>query len=264
MGKMLSRGSKWLAVAFASGFLLSGNATNAAPINYGNFAGTNVSYLNVTEDSTTDPSPPNAPLFGAPTVSGDALSFNPSSFGASASGVGGVDVTDGTLATTIMTSGTKRIHKVSFAEAGDYTFAGAAGTTATAASVSASFFLTVVELDGVGVPPINITGSMAISPSGGTYDFVNDPHGPAAIWSGNVVFDIDAELAAQGKTGMATKILLSLDNSLLATSEAGTAALIKKKEFNGASIIVDTNVPEPASLALLALAGLTVGVRRRS
>src|SRR3989440_5317494 len=231
MGKMHSRCSQWfssfIALAVVIGLCCR---LGAAPINYGNFNGTNVMYLGVTEDSSTDPTP----LFGPPTVTNDSLSFNPVSFGATATGAGGVDLTDGTLKSTIMTVGTKRIHKVSFAEAGDYTFAGAIGTTATAASVGTSFFLQVVELDGVGVAPITFTGNMTFTPSGGTFDFVNDPHGPAVLWSGSVAFDIDSLLATHNPpiTGQATKILLSLDNSLNATSEAGTAALIKKKEFN--------------------------------
>jgi len=251
---------KLIACAIGLGVTAIGQISSAAPINYGDFNGTTVQYLQVTEDSSTDPTP----LYGSPTLTGDSLSFNPTGFGAQASGAGGADITDGTLATTIMTTGTKRIHKVNFAEAGDYTFAGAAGTTLTAASVGASFFLKVVELDGVGVAPININGSMTITPSGGTYDFVNDPHGPAAIWSGSVIFDIDAALAAQNITGQATKILLTLDNALTANSEAGTFALIKKKEFAGSTITVDTNVPEPslASLTVLAL-GAGIGMRRR-
>jgi hypothetical protein len=245
-------------IAFG-GFVGVGSSLNAAPINYGNFNGTNVMYQNVTEDSSTDPTP----LFGAPTLTNDSLTFNPVSFGASATGAGGVDLTDGTLAATLMTTDTKRIHKVSFAEAGDYTFAGAVGTTATSASVGASFFLQVIGLDNVGVAPITFTGNMAFTPSGGTYDFVNDPHGPAAIWNGTVSFDLDALLASRGISGQATKILLSLDNSLFATSEAGTASVIKKKSFEGVTIVVDTNVPEPASLALLAVGGVMLVGRKR-
>jgi len=245
-------------IASALSLLAFGSFASAAAINYGNFNGTNVMYLQVTEDSSTDPTP----LFGAPTVTNDSLTFNPTSFGASATGAGGVDITDGTLAATLMTTGAKRIHKVSFAEAGDYTLAGGAGTTATAASVGASFFLRVIELDGVGVAPISFSGNLAVSPSGGTYDFVNDPHGPAAIWTGSASFDIDALLASQNITGQATKILLSLDNVLLATSEAGTFSTIKKKEFEGVTVTVDTNVPEPASIAFFAL-GCAVLLGRR-
>jgi hypothetical protein len=256
MGKMRFRSCKLIASAI--GLLALGSVASAAAINYGNFNGTNVMYLQVTEDSSTDPTP----LFGAPTVSGDSLTFNPTSFGASATGAGGVDITDGTLASTLMTTGTKRIHKVSFAEAGDYTLAGGAGTTATAASVGASFFLRVIELDGVGVAPINFSGNMTFSPSGGTYDFVNDPHGPAQIWNGTVTFDIDALLASQNVVGQATKILLSLDNVLLAASEAGTFSTIKKKQFEGVTVTVDTDVPEPTSIAFLALGGAVLIGRR--
>ena len=39
----------------------------AAPINYGDFPGTSVTFLDVTEDSATDPTP----LFGAPALAGD-------------------------------------------------------------------------------------------------------------------------------------------------------------------------------------------------
>ena len=261
MGKMHSRRSQWFSSLIALAVVIGWCCRlSAAPINYGNFNGTNVMYLGVTEDSSTDPTP----LFGPPTVTNDSLSFNPVSFGATATGAGGVDITDGSLKSTIMTVGSKRIHKVSFAEAGDYTFAGSTGTTATAASVGAGFFLQVIELDGVGVAPIAINGNMAFTPSGGTFDFVNDPHGPAAIWNGTVNFDIDAALAAQNITGQATKILLSLDNTLLATSEAGTASIIKKKTFDGVSIIVDTNVPEPASMAFVALAGTALLIRRKA
>src|SRR5262249_7106648 len=101
-------------------------------------------------------------------------------------------------------------------------------------------------------------------PSGGTYDFVNDPHGPAAQWNGMVTFDIDALLASQQIVGQATKILLTLDNSLYATSEAGTFATIKKKDFEGITIIVDTNVPEPASVAFVAVGGLALLARRKA
>src|SRR5262245_944373 len=102
MGKMLSTGSKLLVGATGMALLIWASTANSAPINYGNFNSPNVSYLQVTEDSTTDPVPP--ALFGAPILSGDSLSFNPVNFAANSSG-GGSDSTDGTLTTTIMTTG---------------------------------------------------------------------------------------------------------------------------------------------------------------
>jgi len=264
MGKMQSRRSICFAIVLGAGALLLAASVRAAPINYGNFNGTNVMFLGVTEDSSTDP----PPLFGPPTPSNDSLSFNPVSFGASATGGGAtsVDITDGTLKSTLMTSGIKRIHKVTWNESGDYTIAGGVGTTATGVSVGAAVFLQVIELDGVGVAPINLNGNLLFTPSGGTYDFVNDPHGPASPWSGTLTMDIDALLAAQSPpiVGQATKILLTMDNTLVATSENGTAATIKKKTSNGVTIIVDTDVPEPASMALVALGGVALLVRRKA
>ena len=71
--------------------------TIAAPINYGNFSGANVNFLQVTEDSATDPTP----LFGPPTVAGDGMTFSPTAaFSANASS-GSIDLTDGKLNTTI-------------------------------------------------------------------------------------------------------------------------------------------------------------------
>ena len=79
MGKMHSRRSQWFSSFIALAVVIGwGCRLSAAPINYGNFNGTNVMYLGVTEDSSTDPTP----LFGPPTVTNDSLSFNPVSFGA--------------------------------------------------------------------------------------------------------------------------------------------------------------------------------------
>jgi len=246
-----------IACALAAAVLASVDSSRAAPINYGDFNGSTVQYLQVTEDSSTDATP----LYGTPNLSGDSLSFNPVSFGAAASGAGGVDITDGTLKTTIMTTGTKRIHKVNFVESGDYTLVGS-GTTATAASIGAHFFLQVVELDGVGVTPIDINGGLSVTPNGGSYDLVNNP-GISKLWNGSISLDIDTELANQSIVGQATKILLTLDNSLQASSQVGTTASIHKKVAEGTTVSVDTNVPEPAALSAMVLGAGFLAARRR-
>src|SRR5262245_6656687 len=80
---------------FASAFFLVAIAIShsafGASINYGDFNGDNVKFLDVTE-SSDDP----LPLYGAPTVSGDSLSFSPQQFFAKSQfGVPVNDTTDG-------------------------------------------------------------------------------------------------------------------------------------------------------------------------
>ena len=107
------------------------NSTLAAPINYGDFAGTTVTYVQVTEDSATD----TPPLFGPPTVNGDQLDFNTPNFHANSNNGGPVDITDGQLNFGIWATLPNVVEVFSMTEAGDYTLFGA-GTSATAVSVS--------------------------------------------------------------------------------------------------------------------------------
>jgi len=227
----------------------------AGAFSYGTIPGVNVVYEEVQEDSNTDPE---VQLYGEPVTAGNALEFSPVSFGAYATGVGGIDLTDGTLAAAIVAKANNVIEKVQFAEAGDWTLAGN-GTRATNASVSASLFVRVVEIDGVSVDPISLNADLTFSPSDGTYNLVEDP-GFTEIWTGGIEVDVSAMIAAAGNTGKATKVLITLDNSLCAASEAGTVAHIKKKEINGLSITAI--IPEPATLCLLAAGALWVGRRR--
>jgi hypothetical protein len=232
-------------------------AASAAPIVYGNFSGTTVHYLGVTEAPTGLLGPSATPFFGAPTLAGDALAFNPANFGVSSSN-GGIDFKDSTLTTTIRAKPGFNINAIEFAETGDYTLAGF-GTLATAATVNAALFLQIIELDGISVNPIQIATNLSFSPSGGTYDLVNDA-GAGVIWNGFVSVDLDAAIANAGRSGSATALLFSLNNTLVVTSEQGTVSFLKKKAANG--VTITTIVPEPASLGLL-IGGLLLGLRRR-
>jgi hypothetical protein len=77
-----------------------------------------------------------------------------------------------------------------------------------------------------------------------------------ASWSGGVPINLDSILTAHGVPFVfgATEVSINLDNTLIALSENGTSTLIAKKNFGGLSITV--NIPEPASLIMLAIAGL--------
>ncbi len=236
--------------------LLTSVTAQAVPINYGDFVGTTVQFMQVTEDSTTDP----VPLFGVPTVAGDALDFNPTNF-VSSSSAGASDTTTAVLDFYIEALPGNFVDEVLFYEAGDYTIFGTGGV-GTLASVTAPVNIDVLEVDGVAIVPVNFVANMVFSPSAGDYDLANDGAGFGVIWSG--VLDVDvAQLltnAAVPYTGGATKVMVSLSNTLTTTSEAGSFAEIQKKDIQGFGVTV---VPEPASLVLLTAIGLPILTRRK-
>jgi hypothetical protein len=242
---------KLLLLACAIGFPA---VAQAAPVAYGDFAGTNVTYKSVTEDSTTDPTP----LYGTPAVSGDALSFSPVSFGAFSSNGSIPDLTDGTLAMAVEANSGKVLHALTFSESGDYTLAGPGGPN-TKVTLSAPYFVSIIEVNNAPTPggPLNINGNFSFTPQA-AFALPTDA-GNSVIWSGSAFINLDAALLANNIAGSATKILFSFDNALFAQSEPGTVAFIKKKALDGLSITVV--IPEPASLSLLA--GLSLLTRRR-
>jgi len=230
-----------------------------APISYGNYNGVSVVYQAVTESSATNDG---TALFGAPSIVGDALSFSPVNFGISSIG-GGNDYMDGQLTTTLHAISGYAIEKIKFTERGDYTLLGT-GTSATQASVANTLILTVTQIVGPNLPePIEIPGiSMTFTPSGGTYNLVDDP-GQNVYWSGTTQFDVTAWLNANGYLGyQASDIDITFDNSLYVASEADTSAYIKKKRATGSAITIEAIVPEPATLALLLSGGLLLRRRR--
>ncbi len=231
---------------------------SAVQINYGDFVGATVDFLQVTEDSGTDPTP----LYGSPTVSADSLDFNPVSFNAFATGAGGVDTTDGTLTLMMMSQSGNFIDKIKFDEAGDFSLSGFSGNAF--AAVTANFFLDIQEVDGVGITPINITTAMTFTPSNGDFDLINDGPGPLVdgTWAGLLMVDITQALIDNNVPFVngATKVSVTFDNTLTALSQDGTSAFIAKKDVGGVGITV---IPEPASLGLLALGSLVMMGRRR-
>jgi hypothetical protein len=267
----------WVAVFSTSALVLTLAPvvqSQAASINYGNFSGTTVDYQMVTESSSTDP----GPLFGAPTVSGDTLDFNPVGFSASSSNGGAADITDGQLLFMVKAKPGLGLGSIVIDERGDTSLAGF-GTDATFTSVSLNGVLNISEVGGVAINTIALPIAFSsIGPSGGTYglttDFGGGPGGTIA-WNGSALIDLTpanplvaAAYAAQNLDPKVpvTKISVNFDNTLIALSQAGTSALIAKKDQ---LIIIVRNppggdVPEPASamLALLTMIGAAV-VRRR-
>jgi hypothetical protein len=230
-----------------------------AQINYGSFNGTTVSYINVTEQTTTGDS---LPLFGPPTPSFDSLDFNPVGFDAAAAGAAGLDNTGSRLTFTIQAHAGQSIPIITFGEAGDTTLAGA-GTDSTSSQVTANGTITISAVDGAAIVPITQPIALTFNPSGGTYGLASDGGGLPIFhteWSGSLSLNVSQILTNSGVPFMqgATSVSIDLVNTLTATSQADTNALIGKKDF-GVSVVP---IPEPATLALFALALISlVGVR---
>ena len=238
--------------ALAAGFVLSLAVVgeSSAQIPYGDFSdvppGT-VMYTDVTESSSTDPVPP--ALYGAPSITGNLLDFDPLAFGANSAG-GGFDITDGQLNFGVMATQGNSIDVLYISEGGDFSFSGLTPDAGTFLSVSVLTTVNILEVDGVAlVTPIEVSQVDTL-----VTDYITVGNPPATglnLWSLDYTIDLASEV-----NGSITKIEVVVDNQLSTTTTAGNQAFVSKKDFN-------VNVPEPTSLALLGLGGLLVMRRRR-
>jgi hypothetical protein len=199
------------------------------------------------------------PTFGQPSGS-DSLGFPSLSFKAASAG-GSFDLADSKLSMTITAkNNTPGISAVSLTEFGDYSLVGSALTPTPSAEAKAIGWVTVEEINGAPISPFVVIPNL----SGAQFDDVfhltdSQTSVLSTPWSGSLNFDVtDAIRDAGYKTGFATKVSLSLDNSLLAKSDAESASYIQKK---GVTIAVDpVPVPEPSILIMLAMGVLGLGV----
>jgi len=242
---------------------------------YTSYFGTSVSFTNIQETSNLGdlelpPSSTGTCCFGAPTGLGDALLFFPTDFTASAAGAGGYDPTGAQLQTLITATGPgATIDQIYLSEFGDATLLGPAGTGGTGVFASMAGFVTVLEVNGVGVTPTIISfNAGGPNPFGVTGAFTPVAIGDGtfsrptfigtSIWTGLVTIDVEAIVPN------ATKVQLSFDNDLYAYTElTGNIAKIQKKVVDGPSIIIGV-VPEPGTFALLGGGLLALAIRARS
>jgi hypothetical protein len=243
------------------------NQASAAPIVYGNFPAATVDYIGVQEESSTDPG---NGFFGAPTIGGDTMDFNPQAFAANApnTAIGSADITDSNLQFMIKAHPGKSIGAITFTEAGDTALTGFAPADAFTA-VATTLIVEISEVNGLPVSYNVPLAGLSFSPSGGTYQLSVDgaplPFYQTA-WTGSIFLDLGPTIVAENITGAVTKVNVSIDNTLTATASAGASGFIQKKDADGLVITVDTdNIPEPASFvsALSAIALASGMIRRR-
>lgn len=187
-------------------------------INYGDFIGTDVAFLNVTETNHQPPPEP-AVLWGVPTVNGNGMQFYPQTFSATSVG-SDVDQAGSQLQMQISTSGPSTLNLITIEEFGDLDLSGI-GTGQTGTYASMSGFVTVTETTGGPIAAEIIPFTGVFTPTDLSALPGNLGH---ALWKGNVVVDIGAAVPN------ATRAMLSFDGDLTASSDAaGTTALIQKK-----------------------------------
>jgi hypothetical protein len=267
---MTIRDRKLPLLALVASLLAGGPAL--ATNTYPSYLGPNYSFSGIQETSTQgDPElPPAGPplgtcCWGAPTGVGDQLLFSPPTFEAQASGAGGSDSTGAQLQTLITATALgATIDQIYLSEYGDLTLGGGANA-GTGVFASMAGFVTVLEVNGVGVTPtvisfnaqgpnpFGVTGGFSPADVGdGDYNRANYPVG-VALWNGLLVIDVEAIVPN------ATMVQLSFDDDLYAYSEAvGDSAEIRKTS------VVIAVVPEPGTALLLAGGLLVLGLRARA
>lgn len=242
-----------VSIAFALVF-----ASGAQAVSYGNFidpSGT-VQYLNVADVNG---------LFGAPSVSLNSLDFTPTAFQAQCSQCpDGVSVTD-LLTLDILASAGQQVDTIEITEGLDWAIQSFDPSGFAAVTVSANIFIDILEVNGATVNGINASASVVYSPSSvvSFSGFALPPGGTITGTTGSI--DIGLILANAGVLGDATRVRISLDNTLTAFHlGSGGLARIRKRDADFVSLTVNGGnpIPEPTTAVLL-MGGLAILASRR-
>lgn len=226
----------FLTAAFASGSLWGD------VINYGSLFGTNASFLNISESSSSiGPGIGQVPeLFGAPTISGDTLVFTPNMFSAQTGGPG-VDFVNSQLSMTLAANPGFQIFGIMVETFGDYTILNPLPGGVGLAASSATLFAT--------------TPSGVSSGNSSFAELRNMPFGTlGAPWTESFVVNFDPT----------DNVGFTMDNSLGAIALTGTDFAFINQAGARITLLMTTAVPEPTSAILcLMTAGVMFWRRKR-
>ncbi len=247
-----------LCMAVVVSFAMSADAIVAS---YPDQTGATVWVRDISEDTDVG-------QYGAPTMVGNTMLFSP--LGVRAESTGGGSVQNAAqIQFKLEAMPGNYIEALLLTELGDFSFADdSTGTDATKVDVDANYYLTITEINGdpaaLDIPIIPFPTTMSFQPKASGEILLSEAAlGP--FWQGSLSVDVNATVAAHpdyDASDKATKVSINIDNILKASSEAGTSALIAKKNVvNGFTIEI---IPEPASVLLLtsAFAGIVFARRR--
>ena len=225
--------------------------------------GDTVWFTNISENTKTAGDP--EPLYGQPVALGDALDFGVNQFDFSAeSNDAMVDTTDGALSLMIQSKDAYSLESITFDESGFVSLFTLDGDPF--AAVSGLIEITINEIDGMPVSPINLPGIIPnFQPSAGDFQHSVDASTPffTSNWFASTTIDLD-EILVERQISFdfgVTKVSIDLDNFLLAAAGGvGSSAFIDKKSF---SIDVETEpIPEPSTLLLAAFGLVAIAMNR--
>ena len=240
-------------------------ATNGAQAttDHDDVMGTTVWFTDISENTKTAGDP--EPLYGQPVALGDTLDFAVNQFDFSAeSNDAMVDTTDGALSLMIQAKDAYSLEAITFDESGFVSLFTLNGDPF--AAVSGLIEISINEIDGMPVSPINLPGIVpSFQPSAGDFQHSVDATSPffTSNWFASTTIDLD-EILEERQIPFdfgVTKVSIDLDNFLLAAAgDIGSSSFIDKKSF---SIEVDSEpIPEPTSFLLAAFAMAAILAKR--
>jgi hypothetical protein len=237
--------------------LLALAAPASATFVWGNFAGTNVNFVGVQETTQTAGDP--EPIWGAPTVVGNIMTFSPTSFLASTGGPAGFDADHSTLQMNIDASGAlDTILSINLTEVGD---AALVGGSSTGVFLQMSGTIRINSTTAGPIAPVTVPWVGTFN-TGDFFDAVTNPG--TTGWIGTATIDVAAILASNGIFDPATSVTLAYNNQLQAFSGGAgpQSATVQKKAVDGPAVTIEV-IPEPATAALLVMGLIALGIQSR-